>query len=246
MPHHFIRKLENFVRLSADEKASLERLERHKRSYAAGEDIAVEGEPPGRVNLVLSGWACRHRALSDGRRQIVGLLLPGDLCDARVFVLKQMDHSISALTAATIARVDKDEFVATTDASARLTRALWWNTLVEESTAREWLVNMGQRTAFERMAHLFCEIFLRMRAVGLVQERTCDLPMTQAEISEILGLSAVHTNRTLQVLRAEGLLSLTRGRLEVLDLEGLIATAEFDANYLHLDREGAAHDANAV
>ena len=175
MARHLIRKLENFVRLSAEEKASLERLAgRDARTYAEGEDIMVEGEAADRVNLVLSGFVSRHRLLPDGRRQIVGLLVPGDLCDARVFVLKQMDHTISAITSARVARLEKHDFITVCDASARLTRALWWNTLVEESTAREWLVNMGQRTAYERMAHMFCEMFVRLRAVGLADGHACD------------------------------------------------------------------------
>ena len=245
MADHLIRKLENFVLLSQEEKDVLRRLASlHVTTYAAGQDIVLEGERPCRLNIVLGGFACRYKLLEDGRRQIVGLFVPGDLCDARMFVLKQMDHSIAAVTEVQVAKLTQEEVLALSDASPRITRALWWNTLVEEGTAREWVLNLGQRSAYERMAHLFCEFFTRMQAVGLTDASSCDMPLTQSELAEALGITPVHANRMLQAMRAERLIALKAGRLDVLDLDRLMAVAMFNPNYLHLDRSGAAYDAN--
>lgn len=244
---HLIRKLEHFVALSPDEKAALARLGRERtRTYEPRQDLMVEGERPRRVNLMLEGFACRYRMLEDGRRQIVGLFLPGDLCDSRMFILLAMDHSIGALTRLKVAEIEVDEFLKVADAYPRITRALWWNSLVEEAIAREWIVNIGQRSARERMAHLLSEFLVRMRVAGAGEPAGCDLPMTQADLGEALGLSAVHVNRTLQALRNDGLISLKGGRLVVHDLAGLMEAGQFNPNYLHLDREVPGERASAL
>jgi CRP-like cAMP-binding protein len=245
MPDRLIRKLENFVRLSSDDKAAITSAAHERvRNYEPKHDIISEGEQPRVVNLVLEGYACRYRMLEDGRRQIVGLFVPGDLCDSRMFILRQMDHSISTLTRARVAEIDADRFVAFAGRYPRVTRALWWNSLVDEAIAREWIVNVGQRSARERMAHLLCEFYVRIDMVGMAIDHALDLPLNQAELAEALGLSVVHTNRTLQSLRADGLITLRGGKLVLLDLEGLMEAGLFNAAYLHRERDGHALDAN--
>jgi CRP-like cAMP-binding protein len=242
---HLIRKLEQFAKLSTDDKRALEAAASHKvRHVGPREDIIHEGDRPRQVNLILEGFACRYKALEDGRRQIVAFFIPGDICDARMFILTQMDHSIGTLSPVKLVEIPGDVFLDLADTSPRIARALWWNSLVEESIAREWTLNVGQRTAYERMAHLLCEFFIRMRAVGLVDGQSCELPMTQAELADALGLSTVHTNRTLQELRRDNLITLRGKNLVVSDLEALQAAALFNANYLHFDRSGQALDAN--
>jgi CRP-like cAMP-binding protein len=244
---YLIRKLERFVRLSAAEKQLLGRLGRtNVRRYSVRQDIVQEGDVPGHVNLMLQGFACRYKSLEDGRRQIVGFFIPGDLCDSRIFILKHMDHSIGTMSNAIVAEIQAAHFVGATDSHPRLARALWWNTLVEEAIAREWIVNVGQRSALERMAHLLCELFVRLQVIGLVDGRSCELPMTQTELSEALGLSTVHTNRTIQALRADGLITLRDRTLVVHDLRRLMDVGLFNPAYLHLNREGAELDANDV
>jgi CRP-like cAMP-binding protein len=233
-----VRKLEHFVQLSDAERARLDELARqHPSELRPGEDLIREGDPPGPINLVLDGVACRYKTLHNGRRQIVGFVVPGDICDSRVFVLRRMDHSIGALTALSYARIETDDILALSDASPRVTRAFWWNDLVEESIAREWLLNIGQRSAYERMAHLLCEIYVRLSLVGMAQNGDCALPLTQTELADALGISAVHTNRTLQTLRSEGLIVLQRGRLQIPDPRRLMAAGSFDPDYLHLDND---------
>lgn len=245
MATFMIRKLEQFVRLSADEKAALMRMSTHSiRDYAPREDVVHEGDKPRWVNVMLDGFACRYKMLEDGRRQILSFFVPGDICDSRVFILKEMDHSIASISPLKVAEVPPETIIDLTARSPRISQALWWSTLVDEAIAREWIVNVGQRSASERMAHLLCELFLRLKGVGLVEDDSCDLPMTQTELADALGLSAVHTNRTLQELRSLGLIVWKGKRLTIPDLRALQGLALFNPNYLHLDRVGHALDAN--
>jgi CRP-like cAMP-binding protein len=187
------------------------------------------------VFVILSGVACRYKLLPDGRRQIVGFLLPGDMCDLRVFLLRRMDHSICALGQVEAALIPPDAVVSLIETYPRMSRALWWTTIVEDSMTREWVVNVGYRTAFERVAHLFCEVFWRLEAVGLVRGNQCELPLTQIELGDTLALSSVHVNRTLKQMRRDNLVKFQGGELELLDRQALQAAAGFDPGYLHLE-----------
>ena len=241
MSDALVRKLSVYARLSPDEEAALRNAPSHVRRAGPREDIIHEGDRTDGVNLVLSGFAARYKTLEDGRRQFLAYFVPGDFCDLRVFVLERMDHSIMTVAPSAIATIPKDAIDDLTERFPRLTRALWWSTLVEESITREWLMNIGQRTAYERTAHLFCELCARMDAVGLVTNGSFEFPVTQMELADTLGLSAVHVNRTLQELRRGGLISLVGGRLTLLDRERLAAAALFNPDYLHLrDRDPGA------
>jgi CRP-like cAMP-binding protein len=196
------------------------------------------------VRLVLSGWACRYKTTPDGNRQIVGLFIPGDFCDLNIYVLRQMDHSISALTPVRIAEITPEQIETLMDDHPRVARALWWHELVNSSIQREWLLNIGARGAFERLAHLFAEMFFRMRAVGLTDKNTCEFPLTQTDLADAMGLTSVHVNRMLQELRSQNLIELERRQLRIPSLDALIEAGQFNPNYLHLDREGRHLDAN--
>ncbi len=249
MATHLIRKLEQFTRLSAADKEALEQVSALTiRRLAPREDIVHEGDRPRQVNLVLEGWACRYKTLEDGRRQILAFLVPGDMCDLRMFILKEMDHSISALTTLRVAEIPSDAILSLTDRHPRIARALWWNSLVEEAIAREWLTNLGQRNAMERLAHLLCELYVRLRGVGLVngssREPSFEVPVTQEQLGDTMGLSTVHVNRTLQELREAGLVIWKGRQVTLPDPEALKTAALFDPNYLHLEHEGRGFDAN--
>jgi CRP-like cAMP-binding protein len=230
-----LRKLSNFTTLSDAEANAVQECCGDAREFAAREDIISQGDRTGGVKLLLEGFACRYKVLEDGRRQIVAYFVPGDLCDLRVFILKRMDHSIGAVAASRVATIAPDDVLKLTNSFPNLTRALWWSTLVEEAIAREWIVNVGQRNARERMAHLFCELLFRFRAVGLNEGNSCTLPLTQLELAETLGLSAVHVNRTLQELRREKLITLQNGTLTIENLDKLVEVSFFNPDYLHLD-----------
>jgi CRP-like cAMP-binding protein len=240
-----IRKLEQFVRLSPDDRAILMRASSERvRRFGPRVDITREGDKPRDVHLILAGWACRYKQLEDGRRQIVSFFLPGDMCDLNVFILREMDHSIGTVTAVTIADLSRDFFDEISSSYPRVATALWWETLVNVAIQREWTMNLGQRTASERMAHLLCEVFFRLRLAGLTEGSSCEFPLTQADLADATGLSKVHVNRTLQELRAANLIVLKGKTLIVPSLERLMDAGLFNANYLHMDREGSQLDAN--
>jgi CRP-like cAMP-binding protein len=249
MATYLIRKLELFTKLSSVDKEALERTAALKvRQLRPREDIIREGDKPRQVNLILEGWACRYKVLEDGRRQITAFLLPGDICDLWMFILKQMDHSISAITPLKVAEIPSDTILELTDTSPRIGRALWWNSLVEEAIAREWTTNLGQREAVERLSHLLCEFHLRLRGVGLTNGNgnspSFDVPATQEQIGDATGITTVHVNRTLQDMREAGLVVWKGKHVTIPDLVALKAAALFNANYLHLERDGQALDAN--
>ena len=239
MPQHLIRKLQQFAPLSEEDGRALEDAASRKvRIFGAHQDVIREGDAPEHVNLILEGWACRYKQLEDGRRQIISFFLPGDLCDPHVFVLREMDHSIGTITPVRLAEIHRDQMLDLTERHPRITRALWWETLVTAAIQREWTVNLGQRTGLERIGHLLCELFIRLRGVGLTEGDSCLLPVTQVELGDATGLSNVHVNRVLQELRASGLIVLRGKRLTIPDLEALQRIALFNVNYLHLEREG--------
>lgn len=246
MADYLRHKLEHFVRLSADDKQSLSAMARSNiRSIRARRDIVREGERPGFVNLILDGWAIRHKMLEDGRRQVLAFLIPGDLCDLNAFVLKEVDHSIGALTPVTVAQVPREMFEDVQRKNPRLHQALEWDLMVQLAIQREWTLNLGQRSAIERIAHLLCELFLRLKTVGLcINNRACQIPLTQTDLSEAAGITPVHVNRTMQELRSQGLIHWKGRDVEIPDMEALKRLAMFNDNYLHLRREGAHLDAN--
>ena len=237
-------KLQAFTRLSRDDLAAVGALTRNSRVVEARRDLISEGDRPRHVHLVMDGWGCRYKNLPDGKRQIVSFFIPGDLCDINVFILKQMDHSIGAITRLKVAVITPEEMAALTEGRPRLTQALFWHELVELAIQREWTVNLGQRSAYERLGHLLVELYVRLRAVGRSQDGRCDFPLTQNDLADATGLTAVHVNRTLQELRRDGLIELERKQLKILDLERLMDVSMFNPNYLHLEHEGRHLDAN--
>ncbi|WP_454624469.1 Crp/Fnr family transcriptional regulator [Bradyrhizobium cenepequi] len=239
-----VRKLEQFVRLSSADRAFLTRAASERlRKFGPRVDIVREGERPKDVQLVVAGWACRYKQLEDGRRQVVSFFLPGDICDLNVFILREMDHSIGSITDVTIADLSREFFEEISAGYPRIVTALWWESLVDAAIQREWTLNLGQRTALERMAHLLCELFFRLRLAGLTSGDSCDLPLTQADLADASGLSKVHVNRTLQELRSANLIVLKGKTLAVPDLRRLMDAGLFNANYLHMEREGRQLDA---
>jgi CRP-like cAMP-binding protein len=240
-----ISKLEAFTRLSRDDHLALERVTGNQRVVEARRDLVREGDKPRYVHLVIDGWACRYKQLPDGKRQIVSLFMPGDFCDLNIYILPYMDHSIGAITRLNVAMITPDEMTALTQDRPRLTQALWWHELVTTSIQREWTLNVGQRSALERIAHLLVELYVRLSTVGRAAEGRCDFPLTQTDLADATGLTAVHVNRTLQQLRRERLIELNRKQLQILDLDRLKRVSMFNPNYLHLDHEGRHLDANA-
>ena len=237
MDNPFIAKLTRGVPLDARDKARLLQVMSRHREASPGVDLISEGDRPENVRLILKGWAFRYKMLADGRRQIMSILLPGDFCDLHVAILKRMDHSIGVLSKVTVVEIPRVTIEELTSRHPGIARALWWATLVEEGIMREWLVNMGQRQADRAMCHLFCELAARLRVVGLVQGSSYEFPLTQEDLGDLLGLSSIHVNRTLQELRGSDLISLQGGVLTINDEAKLAKMSGFKPDYLHLDAD---------
>jgi len=229
-----IRKLSEAGPLTYHDHTVLTSICSRPRYIGADHDIIRAGDPPSDVHLVLAGFAYRYKILPDGNRQILAVLVPGDFCDLHVAILGQMDHSIASACPCVIVDIPDSTICDLTQNHPRITRALRWATLVDEAVLREWLCNMGQREASQRMAHLFCELLLRLRLVGFADEDGYDLPLTQTELADILGMTSVHVNRVLRDLREAGLVVFKHRRLTILDVERLKAYCSFDPMYLHL------------
>lgn len=231
-----VAKLGAASKLSEGDEDAVRGLCATVRTIEAKADIIREGEAPGQVHVMLEGWAARYKVVADGSRQIVAFLIPGDFCDLHVTILREMDHGIVALTPVKIALVSQQLMIDLPIDHPTIGRALWRATLIDEAVLRSWVVNIGRREAFERIAHLFCELHARLTLVGLVNGTHFALPLTQEVLADATGLTPVHVNRMLQKLRTDGLITLKSGELTILDLTALQQIAGFDPYYLSRER----------
>jgi CRP-like cAMP-binding protein len=185
------------------------------------------------LHVVLDGLACRYKILQDGRRQILAFLVPGDPCDFHAFLLPGVDHNLATLAPSLVASVPRQDIETALAQRPALARAFSFSMLLDVSVLREWLVNVGRRNAYERMAHLLWEMYLRHALVGRVSEDAFHLPLTQADLADALGLSTVYVNKTITRLRASGIIETDRRQIRILKPDALSAIAGFDASYLY-------------
>jgi CRP-like cAMP-binding protein len=231
-----LHKLRQRTHVSADEEQAIRDSVAETRSVPAGRVMVRCGEPLSHSVMLLEGWMARVKDLEGGGRQVTALPLPGDFVDLHGFTLKRLDHDVVALTDSTVGLVPHGRLREITERLPRLGRIYWFMTNVDAAITRELVLSLGQRSAISRMAHLFCEICRRLEIVGRGTEHGCDFPLTQRELSECLGLTVVHVNRTLQELRRRALVELENRQLTIRDRAGLEALAEFDPAYLYLDQ----------
>jgi CRP-like cAMP-binding protein len=238
--HPLIRKLESIVDLSSEEREALELLPMIARDLRADQDIAREGDRPSQCCTIVEGFALRYKIMEGGKRQIFSFHIPGDTPDLQSLHLSVMDHSLATLTPCKLAFIPHDALRALIGAHPRIGDILWRDTLIDAAVFREWMVGMGRRSAYTRIAHLQCEVFMKLQVVGLAKDYSCLFPTTQAEIGDALGLSTVHVNRSLKQLRTERLIgSHKKGTLTILDWEGLQKAGEFDRAYLHIQKKSS-------
>ncbi len=232
----FTTRLGRFVELDHEEISALDQIARHPRRYRAGEILFHEGSHPQHVCLIQEGFALRYKCSRDGKRQILGYLIEGDICDAHFTIFNKCDHSVQLLTDALIVQIPTQVLMETIVRYPRIERAILLTTLVEKAMLREWLLNVAQRDACQKLAHFFCEMAARLTAVGLANDDgSISLPLTQRELADTVGLTTVHANRTLQRLRSDGLITLTHRRLTILDPDRLCELADFNQDYLRID-----------
>lgn len=232
-----IRQLETIAPLDDDDRSALAALPLRLKVFGADQDIVREGERATEACVILDGFVCRYKMTAGGRRQIVSFHFPGDLPDLQSLALEVMDHSLAALTQTRVAFVAHDAIVRAVEAHSGVAAALTKHALIDGSIFREWIANVGQRPALARIAHVICECFVRMRALGLAADTSFELPLTQAEIGDATGLSNVHVNRTMQELRRQGLIAIHGKTHSILDWDQLQETADFRPSYLHLRPE---------
>ncbi|WP_336741367.1 Crp/Fnr family transcriptional regulator [Aureimonas altamirensis] len=231
-----IRKLECFHPLSGADRALLESISKPIIEIPARHDLVQEGETPENVFLIVSGFACRYKLTAEGRRQIMAFFVPGDFCDFQVFILNQMDHNIGTLSRCHVVEMSRQDIVTLTENPA-IGRAFWWASLVDAAVLREWIVNLGQRSAYERIAHLLSELLIRLRVVGQVRDNSSyTLPITQSDLAETMGLTIVTANRVLMKLREKGLITVSGRELIIHDVKALERESGFDPKYLHLQQ----------
>ena len=203
-------------------------------SFNPGDEIVPAETPVDFSSIILDGFCCRQKVLKNGSRQITAFHLPGDCCDLHTYMLKTLPDSAVAITASRVATIPHEQLRDITNEWPRLARALWKSTLIDAALYRQWLVCIGRQSALSRLAHLFCELYLRLSVVGLTKEMSYSLPVTQSDLSDAMGLSLVHTNRTCALLRQKGLATFAQRTLTIHDWVRLQEAAEFEPGYLHL------------
>jgi len=228
------RRIEKRRKLSDQDRLALQSATDGTSSHGPKRDVVLEGSRPTKSTLLLSGLAIRYTMLRDGKRQITAIHVPGDFVDLHSYPLEVMDHTVATLTPCTFASFPHASLERIAQASIDLTKTMWMLTLLDAAIHREWLAAMGGLSAPARAAHLFYELFVRLQVVGLAQDRGYDFAINQTDLADVLGLSPVHMNRTLQELRAEDLIEFEHGRITIVDWERLVDLAQFDAKYLHL------------
>jgi CRP-like cAMP-binding protein len=235
-----LRKLESVASVSAEEKAAVLDLPVTVRQMRADHDIVRERDRPTQCCLVLDGWLCRYKILESGTRQIFSFHIAGDIPDLQSLHLKTMDHNLGSLVQSTVAFIQHDSLKALAKDFPHICNVLWRDTLIDAAIFREWMVGMGRRDAPSRIAHLLCELFTKLRAVGLTRGFTCDFPITQSVMGDALGLSTVHVNRSVMELRGRGLIKLEKQVLTILKWDELQKEGGFDPLYLHLEKVAEA------
>ena len=220
--------------VSAAEERTLRDLVETTCDVAANRTVVREGETLDVSVLLLDGLMCRYRDLRDGARQIAELHVAGDFVDLHGFTLKTLDHNVMTLSPCRIAFVPHERLQRVTEEQPHLTRLLWFSTNLDAAIHREWVMSLGRRSALSRLAHLFCELKVRLEIIGLTDGLSYDLDLTQLTVAECLGLTPVHVNRTLRQLRETGAVEFRSGRVTIHDWDQLTAIADFEPNYLHL------------
>ncbi|SFM93555.1 Crp/Fnr family transcriptional regulator [Methylobacterium pseudosasicola] len=231
-----IRKLESIAPLSDRSRQAIESLPVRIHKLDARRDIVRDGDKPTHCCLIIDGWACRYKLLSQGKRQILSFHIPGDIPDLQSLHTHTMDHSLGTMTEATVAFIPHENLRELTARHPGLAAIFWRDTLIDAGIFRAWLVSMGRRSAFEHVAHLFCELYLKLQAVGLAGNYRCPLPITQADLADALGLTPVHINRVLQEMRGKTLITLRSSTLVIEAWSELLRVSEFDPTYLHLEK----------
>lgn len=233
-----ITKLAVSNQLDGDDIRAILSLPIRSQRLEAHQSIVREGDRPAECCLLAEGFASRSKTALDGQRQILSLHIPGEIPDLQSLHLNVMDHDLTTLTACTLGFISHSALKALNVARPNVAAAFWRETLIDASIFREWILNVGRREGAARMAHLLSELRHRLEAIGRTMDGTFNMPITQLELGDCLGLSTVHINRILKELRIGGLIRVDRTAFHILDKAGLEAFGQFEPSYLHLHPAG--------
>ncbi len=230
----FFERLARNGEMSARERMALAESVTSPRRYEKAACVVHESQPGGMLSILCEGLAFSSRTLSTGLQQNLAIFVPGDILNHEEFLLDRASASVWALTSISVAHIPHSALALILEAHPGLARALWRDMAASTRVTQEWMVGMGRRSAYQRVAHFLCEVQTRFEAAGLATASECLFPLTQSEMADTLGLSVVHVNRVLQQLRREALVQLSQSKLSVLDWGRLARAGDFDPSYLHL------------
>jgi len=229
-----LAKLQYCAPFNVSDDAALRALPHEVKKLEAGTYIVRDGDKQTRACVMISGFSYRHKVVADGARQILALHMRGDLVDLQNSFLGTADHNVQTLTACEVVYIPRDALKQLAFERPVIGEAMWRDTLVDGAIFREWIANVGRRDARTRIAHVLCEFALRLEAAGLGDHRHWDLPMTQEQLADVVGLTAVHVNRTLKTLDRDGLINRTKRSVAVANWKALATAGDFTSGYLHL------------
>jgi CRP-like cAMP-binding protein len=237
-------RLEHFDILSLHDRQRVAELPLTVVNCVANQQIVRIGEKSSRCTLVLGGFLCGHKQVGGSRRQITSFFVPGDIADLHALHLPSPDQDISALGPAVVAFLPRAALADMLGNSPRLAKAFWRETLMQAAVYREWIINLGRRDAIARVAHVLCELILRLQTVGLARDLCFSMHWTQMDLADACGISNVHANRIVQELRRLRLIDWDSRQIRIRDWEALVRLGDFSPNYLHL-RDAEAHGISA-
>lgn len=228
-----VRRLRTYSGISEQAIKEIHALPIVVREYPAEHAVVRDGERATECCLIVEGFCARSKTISNGNRQILSIHIPGEIPDLMSLFLHVMDHDLTTLTPCTLGFIQHEALQPMYHRAPEVAEAFWRDTLIDSAMFREWIVNVGQRPAAARLAHVAVELRERLRIIGRLEGSSFEMPLTQEQIGEALGVTAVHVNRVIKQLRQDGILDLNRGRATVLDERKFQELAEFDGRYLH-------------
>lgn len=234
IPAALVRRLRTTSAVTDEDIKAVQALPITVRDYPAERNIVSDGQKATECCLIIRGFCARSKTTSEGRRQILSIHIPGEIPDLMSLHLHVMDHDLSTLTPCTLGFIHHETLRLLHRRQPNLADMFWRDTLIDASMFREWIVNVGQRPAPARLAHVIVELRERLKVIGRIEGDSFEMPLTQEQIGEALGITAVHANRVIKQLRQDGIVAFHRGHVEVLDENKLMELAGFDSRYLHL------------
>jgi CRP-like cAMP-binding protein len=229
-----IKRLRRSEGISDEDIQEVHALPITVRQYPAERAVVSDGETATECCLIAEGFCVRSKTIQDGKRQILSIHIPGEIPDLMSLFLHVMDHDLSTVTLCTLGFINHEVLRKLHRRRPNVAEIFWRETLIDAGAFREWIVNVGQRPAPARLAHVMAELRERLKVIGCVGASSFEMPLTQEQIGEALGITSVHANRVIKQLRQDGIVDIQRGQVTVLDEARFQELADFDDRYLHL------------